>query len=131
MIKSFYTIKQKSKTLGLCYDDRHYVVGFKNVTIARSVQYSLHPEAQLSLWKMPLQDPNGMLMIPKYIGSAADPMNDGVFHLDQLSSGEFLKYPSKMVGIIVPLDLVEENDEHFVFDSFIVDPFFDPMLFRI
>ena len=130
MIKNFYTIKQKSKTLGLCHDDKHYVVGFRNVITARSVQYFLHPDAKLSVWKLPMQDPNGMLFIPKYSGAAFDPMNDGCFHMEQLSSEEFLKYPSKMVGIIVPLDLVDEDEEQFVFDSFMVDPFFDPFLFR-
>ena len=130
-MKSIYTIKQKNKSLGLCHEDKHYVVGFKNVITARSVQYFLHPEAKLSMEKNPLQAPNGLLFIPKHIGSPSDPMNDGGFHMEQLSFEEFIGYPSHMVGIVMPVGLMEEDEQKFIFESYIVDPFFDPYLFRM
>lgn len=143
-----YTIQQKNKTIGMSHNERHYVVGFKSSKLARKVQYALHPEPKLILVRgtdidlsKDLQnkgindlslivDTEATLFMPKFKGSSEDPLNDGGYHLHNVLYKDFVTYPfTKMIGVIMPYDLLEENEEEFVFRSHVIEPSFHPKLF--
>ena len=128
----FYTLQQKNKTLGMTHRDRSYIIGFKKPLVARTVQYSLHPEPSICLKRGELIykkgvwfDTDSMLILPKFQqGNAWDPINDGCFHMSTMADHEFYKLPfAKGVGIICPYTLIDESREFFVFRSHVVDVF--------
>ena len=131
---TIYTLQQKDRTLSILHKKRNYVIGFKNVIMARKVHYFMHPEPKLLLLcndylekdvdnvKIHI-DPKGTLFIPKMNGSFLDPMNDGNFHMAHHKEAEFLSFPFvKNLGIIMPYDLIEESEDEFIFRSVVVDP---------
>lgn len=135
-----FTINHKSRTVGLQHKDSHFVVGFKSVRMARKVMYQLHPEPTLMVVRgdeidlttriqakgvdMNLViDSSAALFIPKFEGSSSDPMNDGGYHLHNVSEVEFMTYPfTKMLGIILPYELIDENDKEFIFRTQLIKP---------
>lgn len=128
-----YTIKQGSKTVGFRYDKRHFIIGFNNPIVARKVQYGLHPEPKFTLvpdTKIDLSpdvdlllDTKATLFIPKFEGSPSDPMNDGMFHLNKMSSVDFLSLPLiSNVGVIMPYRLEEESSFEFIYKAQIIEP---------
>ncbi len=141
--KIMYTIKQGNKTFGLMHGEQFYIIGFSNNKMARKVQYNLHPQPYIHLKKNKqieldimkkkvMIDPVSDLRIQKYQGDPNDPMNDGNYHISVYYDSEFLVYPyKKMVGIILPYDLIEETDKEFHFLSTVIDPFFDADLYKM
>ena len=144
-----HTINQKSQSIGICINKKNFVVGFDNIKIARRVQYCMHPEPKLSLVRgedIDMSDKftengiNGVsltldvkstLFIPKYKGSPADPMNDGGFHIQNHKQIEFMAYPlTKMIGIIIPYHLLDEDENEFMFRAHLIEPFFDKRFFK-
>ena len=134
-----YTLRQGSKTVSLKHNDCHYVIGYKNVIVARKVHYFMHPDCDFNLMrdKNPVRNPltldiRATLSIPKCEGSIMDPMNDGAFHIHVVRDDVFLSYPMTGLGIIMPYDLQDENDKEFVFTSYVIDPTkFDTMQFSL
>ena len=131
-----YTLQKGNKTLSLLHKGHHYVIGFKNIKQARNVQYKIDPEPTFTLHRgveidlgKPLNlilDTNATLSIPKYEGSPSDPMNDGFIHLNTVALDEFMTYPlTKMLGIITPFEIIEENTQEFVFLAHVLEPYFD------
>lgn len=129
-----YLLKRGSKTLSMKYNDRHYIVGFKTVLMARKVHYSMHPEPKLvmvrddnvthGITNININlDVNATLFIPKCKGNVLDPMNDGSFHLSKVSYDNFLLYPfANNIGIIMPYNLEDENEFEFMFKAHVIDP---------
>lgn len=118
-----YILKQGNKTLSIKYHDRHYMIAFKNVAMARNIHYTIHPEPQLTLLRKPDHDNLAMLFINKHTqGSPLDPMNDVGFHLNQLSYKEFLEIPSKNnLGIILSYNIADDSLDEMAFDTVIID----------
>jgi hypothetical protein len=76
-------------------------------------------------------DPTANLSIQKFIGSPADPLNDGNYHQSIYYDSEFLMYPyKKMIGLILPYEIIEESETEFKLLSTVIDPFFDPDLYK-
>lgn len=137
-----YTIQQKNKTVGIVHNNFHYVIGFKNIVMARNVQYNLHPEPRIILDRANITeisvledcmtiDLNSKLYIQKYNGSAQDPLNDGHYHINTEDELNFLQYPiDKMIGVIMPNELLDEDDDNFIFESQVIDPFFKAEFYR-
>lgn len=134
-----YTLRRGASTVSYQDSGRHYVIGFKNVNMARNVHYSMHPEPNFKLERTDqigvssaafnlqlIMNPNAKLYIPKFTGGSIwDSMNDGSFHLDSVWADDFVMYPfTKGLGIIMPYLLEDEDKEVFVFKSCVVDPSF-------
>jgi hypothetical protein len=129
-----YILQQKNKALSLLKNEKHYVIGFKNVIHARSVHYNLHPEPKLEIIneydKREFTYISGdvRLQIPKCHGDILSPMNDGNFHMREYPNEEFIKWPFyKQLGVLLPYSLEEESPDHFVFRTIMIDPMPIPM----
>lgn len=139
-----YILQKGNKALSLIHKEHHYVIGFKNIKQARNVQYRIHPDPQFNLQRgmeldlgQELQeaklevsrlilDTSAILTISKYIGSPSDPMNDGLLHMNTISPIDFMSYPlTKMLGIIMPYEIIDENKKVFVFRSHVIEPCFN------
>jgi len=147
--KMMFTIKQGNKTVGLSHKEKHYVIGFENVIMARRVQYSMHPEDNITLMRGDginlsnhleqiriqktslILDVEATIFVPKYKGSACNPLGDGSFHLGIEKYDEFVTYPfTKSLGIILPHKILHEDDEEFTIQSHVIEPTFNSFLFR-
>lgn len=151
----FYIIRQGIKNYGVRTPDHSYVIGFKNVIHARHVYYNMHPEMEPSVVRNKtmnigsevqqglvefgiykqrsniLIDINSKLVFKKANRSNHASMNDGGFHLFTMPAEEFISLPmSKQVGIIIPSDFDEDNDDEIVMLADIVEPFIDYEVFR-
>lgn len=141
--KIMYAIKQGNKTFGLMHGEQFYIIGFSCTKTARKVQYSLHPnpyihlqknnQIELDIMKKKIMIyPVGNLRIQKYVGSSENPLNDGNYHMSVYYDSEFLMYPyKKMVGLILPYELIDETDTEFHFLTTVIDPFFDADLYKM
>ncbi len=124
------------------HGEQFYIIGFSSDKMARRVQYNLHPspyihlkknnKIELDIMKKKISiDPCGELRVQKYIGSPSDPLNDGNYHISIYYDSEFLMYPyKKMVGLIIPYEITDETDTEFNLLSTVIDPFFDPDLYK-
>ena len=139
-MSNVYTLKIGNKTISVNHKQRHYVIGFKNVVHARKVHYSMHPEPKFTLirdnnidlskslseegYDLTLSlDVNATLFIPKCKGSTLHPLNDAGVHMATSAEKEFLTYPVlKHIGVIMPYRLFDENDDEFIFTSYVIDP---------
>lgn len=117
-----YTLKRGSKTVGFYSGNTSYVIGFKSVVHARSVQYSLNPNPKFMLLKSEpvfkdelVANMESTLFIPKCKGSALDPMNDIGLHLNKVELKDYYMLPHKGVGILIGYDLVYEDQYDFIF----------------
>lgn len=127
-ISKIYTIQRQHDILSISRKHQ-YFIGFKTPNLARKVQYSIHPEPELTLVRNEnihkdevYFDNSAILFIPKCIGSTLEPMNDGGFHMNKMNENEFYLLLSKRYGIIIPYDLVAEDQDEFIFKSFVFDP---------
>lgn len=117
-----FVINRGHKTIGFSRKEKSYVIGFQTATIARNVQYNLHPEPRFLL----LEDERftGTLFVPKLQGDYLDPMNDAGYHMSQHDRMEFYRLPATGLGIVIPFDLVAEDAHEFVFRAHVFDPTF-------
>jgi hypothetical protein len=128
-----YILQQKNKSLSLLHNEKHYVIGFKNVIHARSVHYNLHPEPKMKILNEKANTHTYIsgdvrLQIPKCRGSIHEPMNDGNFHMKEYPNEEFIKWPfHKQLGVLLPYFLEDESHEHFIFRTIMIDPMPIPM----
>jgi hypothetical protein len=140
---SIYMIGLGSKNLSVRSKSVDYVIGFKNVMLARAIHYSLPPYPQLSIVRGDevdltnrlvdigighkntklIIDPSATIFIPKTKGTIWHPNNDIGFFLDVKRESEFMTYPmTKGLGIIIPQDITMETDDEFVLKSFLIEP---------
>jgi hypothetical protein len=133
-----YTLKLGNKTMSVLHKEKHYIIGFNNVKLARKVHYSIHPHPNFLLvrgtdidlskdlneFNISLNlDTSANLYIRKMNGSVWDPMNDSGFHLHAYKEEEFLLFPiQKQLGIIVPYRIEEESENEFMLRAYIIDP---------
>jgi hypothetical protein len=138
---SIYTLKQGSKCMGLGLLNKHYIIGFRNATTARNVQYKMCPDmSKTPVFISPSLVDNGeddqqvpaqargTLVIPKssFDGGVWAPMNDGGFHLEKLTYNGFALLPVAMgIGIILSNELVDETDDQFIFKALAIPPQFN------
>lgn len=129
-----YILQQKNKSLSLLHNEKHYVIGFKNVIHARSVHYNLHPEPKIKILneddrrEFTYISGDVRLQIPKCRGDFLAPMNDGNFHMKEYPNEEFIKWPfHKQLGVLLPYFLEDESHEHFIFRTIMIDPMPIPM----
>lgn len=144
-IKQMFTLKQGNKTVGLVHKNNHYIIGFESFIKARKVQYNLHPNPEIMLVRGDTIDKHlyfgdidlkldidATLFLPKYKGSPNDPMNDGNYHLNSEIYNEFIVYPFfKNIGIILPTELKDEDENEFMFKAHVIEPSFNSKLFGI
>ncbi len=126
-----------------------YVIGFKSPILARKIHYNMDPEPILRLERndrinitqeinillngLGIADVDNevyidvmsMLYIPKMAnaGSILDPMNDGGFHLEEENLEDLYMMPfEKNIGMILPYDLVMEDQKQMVLACQVIDP---------
>jgi len=138
MTKAF-VIKQGNKTVGFRNDDKSYVIGFKNVNMARQIQYGMHPSPEFKLERgRPVDIPKdkqirGMILdaqaklyISKCPGNTFDAEFDGGFHLHTDDFKQILIYPCKHhVGLVMPYEILEETQNEYILKSQIIEPNFE------
>jgi len=119
-----YLLNRGAKSIGFRKKNKSYVIGFTNVIFARQIQYNLHPEPEFDL--LELSKYKGTLFVPKHQGDPLHPMNDGGYHMSKIQRHEFYGLPNKGLGIIVPYEIVSEDDNEYVLRSHVFDPAFGP-----
>lgn len=138
---SIYMIGLGSKNLSVRSKSVDYVIGFKNVMLARAIHYYLPPYPELSLVRGEdvdcsdrladlgfkrsklILDPKATLFVPKTQGTIWHPMNEIGTHLDVKPELEFMTYPMKKgLGIIIPQEIKIETDDEFVLGAFLIEP---------
>jgi hypothetical protein len=122
MNSKIYTINQGNKTLSTIHNDKHYIIGFKNIFQARAVHYTLNPNPNIILSR---SKDYSLLFISKCDGSIWNPINEAGFYLKEYCENEILTFPEKkQLGIIIVTEIEDETDKSFVFKSDIMDPLF-------
>ena len=133
-----FSLKIGNKTMSMLHYQKHYVIGFKNLTIARKVQYTIETNPTLDIVRgddikfertfgdvdlIINLDTTASLFISKCSGSRWDAINDIGYHLHEYKDEEFFLLPfEKNLGIIVAYNIKEETDDEFMFDSYVIDP---------
>ena len=140
--RKMYTIKQGNKTFSLTHSGHHYVVGFQNIRMARKVQLNLHPEPLVQLRREQTHtieimndcisiDIDSLITMQKFKGSSEDPLNDAGYFISTHPERDFLSYPiDNMVGIVMPYELIKEDEDSLTFRTHVVDPFFNADYFK-
>lgn len=118
-----YTVKVKSKTVGFSHKDRSYVIGFRKINVARKVMYDMDPEPNILLHRKDTQivqdivfDARATLLIPK------KKYPDNMFYIATMHQIDFYGLPTKGIGIVIPHELVFEDDSLFEFSTHVVEP---------
>jgi len=156
-MNSFYCIKQGNKCIGLRDKDKSYVIGFRSSIQARHVQYSMHPEpvlevrrvkpilsvtqevteglSELNVFKTLKEpiiiDPDAFLRVPKAPYELSETMRDAGYHLATVEPEECICMPfTPYVGIIIPNEIIAEDDKEIILQCDIVEPIFDATMFK-
>ena len=131
-----FTLKAGNKTLGLNDNGMHYIIGFRNVYLARRVQYVMHPTPNLALYRGGglkrkdqhtdiVIDTEAKLFIPKQElkGGPHHPLNDGGWHLDTKEYKQLLMTPFKyQVGLIMVTNILNEIPIDIEADCWVLEP---------
>jgi hypothetical protein len=150
-----FLLKQKSKTIGVselhANRYRHYIIGFKNVFLARKIHYNIHPEPSIRLERSDFIDITkdvkksfnaiglnsdsidskitidvfSKIYIPKMLPSGGyyNPMNDGGYHVEEISIEDLFLMPFEQnIGVILPSEVYAESAKEFVLSCQIIDP---------
>jgi hypothetical protein len=93
--------------------------------LLRDTNIDLHKDLFDGGYDMHLNlDVNSVLFIPKNKTDVMDPIYDGCIYMQELKEADFLHIPvSKQTGIVIPYELVDENDHEFMFKSYVIDPY--------
>ena len=127
---SIYTLHYKTKDLSLSYNTKKYVVVFKRLVHAHSVQYNINTDCDVKLLN-PLDKKdfsyisgNMMLSIPKYKYENIDELaNQEYFYIKKYEKNEILSLPKyKDTGLIVPYIFEDETDNEFLFRTIMIEP---------
>lgn len=135
-----HTLKQGSKSLGVQHENKLFIVGFRNVYLARKVQYTAPSTitndiimvSSMSFDRIDkintIVDPNAILSLPKSKnkGGAWEPVNDMGLHLHTMEYNEFVTLPfTKGLGIVIPYDVLDETGNAIICKSTIIFPTFN------
>jgi hypothetical protein len=145
--KLMYTIKHGNKTIGLPHKNKHFIIGFDNQTIAKKVQYAMHPEPEITLissYTIDLApalsamgikntslvlDVGATLYVPKHPECSMAPKHDRELYIGYDDYLDFLAYPlTRYVGVVLPYDLIDEDKNKFVFRSHVIEPSLSALL---
>lgn len=139
-VSNIYTLQKGNKHICVYHKKHDYVIGFKNITHARKVNYAIHinptplllRDTNIDLhqdlydegYDLHLTlDVNSTLFIPKNHTSTIDPIYDGGICMYGHKDSDFLKLPiENKQGIVIPYKLIDETDEEFMFKSYVIDP---------
>lgn len=118
-----YTLKKGSFTVGMRKNDKSYVFGFKNVVHARSVHYNMSLEPKFELVK---QDPISKSGITAHLASTVfipktQAYYDPDLHLEVMHPEEFYRLPFSGVNIILPYDLIYEDNCEYIFRAHVFE----------
>jgi hypothetical protein len=136
-----YTIKHFDHILSVKYKDNNYVLGFGNVTLARYVMLnmSIPPYLNMSPYTNLVTYDEMKLM------SVYRPMNVVVKKerhiirgslqsdciISHMSRSALQDYPcSRMLGVILSVDVVDEDDDVIILHCNVTDPHFDCKKYR-
>ena len=75
-------------------------------------------------------DVKATLFIPKNPHRCMDTIYDGMYTMETVDTCDFLKLPmfaSNPSGIVMPYELIDETDEEYMFQSYVLDPL-QPMI---
>ena len=146
------TINNGFKKVSVFHNEKHYAIGFKNQILARHVQYNLFHT--LDTAKDPIiylckKDTDSTINIDfkskqatmSFCNNAdlyiqkAKPISDRIvyspYHLDVVPEKTFLCYPiDQNIGIVIPEEIVEEDDDIMVLQCQMIDSFFIPDYYR-
>lgn len=129
-MRSVYTLQRGNKTVGIHASSKPLVIGFVKLNHVKAVHYNMHPDPETRIQVIKnvseatyMLDgtqmkiiPESTLFIPKCTGDSMHPMNDGGFHLNTMKDTDFYALPlTHNVGIIVPYELVDEDEHEFMF----------------
>lgn len=122
-MSKIFLIKKGNQTIGFNKNNNNYVIGFQNLYLTRKIQYSIHPEPQFTIINSNKIydkqtnlsiDTELVLFIPKYKGSFSDPLNDGCYHLSNMSYNDFLLIPTQSyLNIIMPYKVITEDQDEY------------------
>lgn len=142
-----YTINQKGKSLS-CHGTmgQSFVIGFRDVRMARKIQYNLAPNVEPFLLRSHIEDitdevncslrqmqantisgkvvidVKAQLHIQKLDDTLPPQLNDGMFHLETLDYSDFMMFPfEKNLGIIMPYEVLVETEHHFTLLSNVIE----------
>ena len=157
MMKTFYCIKQGNKCIGLRDNEKSYIIGFRSGIQARHIQYNIHPEPVIEIrrvkpvlnvsdeihegllnlnvmktLKEPIMiDPDVVLRVPKAPGNVHPSLTEAGYHLETVSSEDFICMPfTHYIGIIIPNEILIEDDKEIILQCDLVEPIFDAEMFK-
>jgi hypothetical protein len=129
MLNNLHVLKQNNKHIVIKHRNIDYIIGFPNVIHARKVQYDMDIVPSFSFVRDTLSpshdlDVKATLFIDKSPpGSNVSGLLDGNITMDTYKDRDF--YELLLIenkGLIIPYDLKEEDNDEFMFRSFIIDP---------
>lgn len=150
MNRSISIVRNKNTMLGCKYNSRSYVIGFQNnfhgemvrrivddsstdnIMLMRYLIEDISQDVNYGLRKFGMNksvenitiDVMATLIIPK---SKRKDMN---LEIEKIDIGDFMMFPlAKQIGVIIPMDILEDSEKSIVFQSQVVDPIDDVELF--
>lgn len=145
-----FTINNANKKISAFYNEKHYVVGFKNEILARHVQYNL-PTNPIVYFTKKEKDTISIdidfqhsqntvafhtsadLYVQKtsYFEDSLDSILYSPYHLDIVKYEDFMCYPiDKMLGIVLPEEIIEEDEYLMLLRCQVIDPLFVPDYYK-
>jgi len=150
-----YALKHASGFVGLQHLDRSYVVGFRSRLYAYRVRDTVHPDMRIKLQKHSPEDVGSEVNFGlKHLGVGinideritidtraelfvpmktphASSKNSPVIDVVAMEESDFMTMPfSKRIGVVCAHALLEEDDDHAVFLSDVIDPLSQYDMFR-
>lgn len=150
-----FTINQGPKKVSATYTDRHYAIGFTSPTMARHVQYNLFhnidrvvdPVVYITkrneetilldmeftddIKRHPLTIYTGVDLYMQKKKPTRDSILDSPYHIDVIPVEDFYAYPiDKLIGIVIPDEIIEEDESLIIFSATMIDPYYDPEYYK-
>lgn len=141
--KGCYTVLRNAKNVNgngngfVGYRDlasRQYVIGFSDARHAREACASLHPAPKVILHRSDAihnldgtkditVDYAATLYLPKKAQNKNKKDMEEHYQLRYIRAGDFIMYPlDRSIGVILPLELLEENSMDLVYAAQVIDP---------
>jgi hypothetical protein len=97
-----------------------------SLILLRDTNIDLHNELYDGGYDMHLTlDVKATLFIPKNQHRCMDTIYDGMYTMNTIDTSDFLKLPLSAThpgGIIMPYELLDETEEEYMFQSYVIDP---------
>lgn len=136
MSGKIFTLNQNNRSLSVVHKEKHYVIGFKNITLARKIYFTIEKNPNIDIIryndiKSKLKDFNitinfdteATLFIKKKEGAVWSSMFDVGYYINEYKDNEFFLFPiEKQLGIVMPYKLEEETEYEYMLKALIIDP---------